>query len=65
MIHQFFAYSGPSINKAQWDAWLDECAELMSRDLSLNEIAAAMCLTRGSVCVIYGRLCRLYGETAE
>jgi len=50
MFH-FYFYGEPPPTRKQWEAALDHFAELLSRDIGLNEIASIMEVSRGTVCV--------------
>jgi DNA-binding NarL/FixJ family response regulator len=61
---QFRFYGPPAITQEQWREALDECAELLSRGLEIDEIARRMVLSRGTICVLLRLIRELLGEQA-
>jgi predicted DNA-binding protein (UPF0251 family) len=59
-MRHFKFHSIPRPTKAQFNACLDEFAELLSRDLDIDEAADRMGITRGTSCALLLHLrCRL------
>lgn len=58
----FRGHAIPQPSQRQIDHALDWFAELLSFDLTLNECADRMGITRGTGCVLYRMLCERYGE---
>lgn len=61
---RFFLPTNQPSQRAFDDA-IDDMAELLSREMSLTEIAAKLHVSVGTACVLLRMLCERYGEAVQ
>jgi predicted DNA-binding protein YlxM (UPF0122 family) len=62
MSAHFRFYGQPPVTAKQMNAAREEFADHLSNDMPLNDIAARMDVSRGTVCVWLHQLCVRLGE---